>query len=329
MVRRLDHVDSTARPETKGYSPQHSSRLPPQRVEAPRRRRRSKLPYCCGFIAEAVGGQNEIRHLDGKCFDASIASELPPLARTLAALRESPTNYVLSDGDDKRIFRPPLEPAGPLGAQQFADIQWLIGAQTILVNSPKDEEPVGAIVDECTRTGSEIIFVLTPSLRAGFLKSTLPEVPVLIGAFDDLQFLTGRSPVSIGGAAMAAARLRVMAPNAEIHVTMGSLGVLSMAACSDEMTRVVLGAHAGAASEVRRIVKERPARLNGAGDAYAGGLLVRRAFGWSLLAGSGALLPHVRAALAGCASALRWIGVRSGLTTDAFVVRPLPVAAVA
>jgi hypothetical protein len=58
-----------------------------------------------------------------------------------------------------------------------------------------------------------------------------------------------------------------MAPNAEIHVTMGSLGVLSMAAGSDEMAHVILGSRAGVTLEVQQIVRERPARLNGAGDA--------------------------------------------------------------
>lgn len=166
-------------------------------------------------------------------------------------------------------------------------------------------------------------------MPAGFLKSAVLRARVrrvLVGAFDELQFLTGRSPVSIRGAAMSAARLREIVPDDEIHVTMGDLGVLSMAAGSDEMTHVMLGAHAGAAAEVRQIVEERPARLNGAGDAFAGGLLVRRAFGWSLVSGSGPFLPHVQNALAACGSALRWIGVRSGLAANAFVVRALPVA---
>lgn len=55
------------------------------------------------------------------------------------------------------------------------------------MNIPKDEEPVIAILDERRRTGSEIIFVLTPSLPAQFLKTTvLPDTNVLIGAFDEL-----------------------------------------------------------------------------------------------------------------------------------------------
>lgn len=59
-----------------------------------------------GFIAEAVGGQNEIRHLDGNRFDASIASELPPPARSLA-IRESPTNYVFSARGEAHLPLPP------------------------------------------------------------------------------------------------------------------------------------------------------------------------------------------------------------------------------
>jgi len=70
------------------------------------------------FISEAVGGQGEIRYLDANRYDVSIASELTPPARTLA-LRDSPTNYVIGDGDDKKVFRSPVEPAGPLGAPQL------------------------------------------------------------------------------------------------------------------------------------------------------------------------------------------------------------------
>jgi sugar/nucleoside kinase (ribokinase family) len=107
---------------------------------------------------------------------------------------------------------------------------------------------------------------------------------------------------------------------------MGKRGVLSVAADSIEPIHVELDNRTGVAVETQEVVRSRPARLCGAGDAFAGGVLVRRAFGWSLLSDAGAFRPHVQDALAGCAAALRWIGVSSRLAADAFDVRPLPSA---
>jgi hypothetical protein len=281
------------------------------------------------IAAESVGadlGQtNEIRYLDANKRDGLIESEAPPPIRYLN-LRECPCNYVLGNREDKWIFRSPIAPAGPLGPLQFSDIAWLCEAQTVLVNGPKDKEPVQAVLAERDRWGFEVIFMVTPSLPAEFLKRVLPAAGVVIGAWDELQFLTGESPVSVAGAALTAVRLRTMAPRAEVHVTMGKRGVLSMAADSTEAVHVELDVRASVAAEAREIVRERPARLCGAGDAFAGGVLVRRAFGWSLLSGPWAFRSHIADALAGCASALRWIGVSSALTVSAFDVRSLPIA---
>jgi sugar/nucleoside kinase (ribokinase family) len=144
-----------------------------------------------------------------------------------------------------------------------------------------------------------------------------------------LQFLTGESPVTVGGAASTAMRLARMAPRAEVHVTMGKRGVMSAAAGAAELVHVELDSRAEVAIEAQEIARERPARLCGAGDAFAAGVLVRRAFGRSLLSCPGTFRSHIDDALAGCASALRWIGVCSCLAADAFVVRPLSEAAAA
>ncbi len=277
-------------------------------------------------VGENLGKTNEIRYFDANKRDCLTKSEAPPPVRYLN-LRRCPRNYVLGNREDKWIFRSEIEPARPLGPPQFTDIAWLCEAQTILVNSPKDQEPVAAVLAQRGRRRFEVILMLTPSLPAEFLRSVaLPAADVVIGAWDELQFLTGDSPVTVGGAALTAARLRRMAPEAEVHVTMGKRGVLSMAAGSTEPVHVELDIRVDLAVEAQEIVRERPSRLCGAGDAFAGGVLVRRAFGWSLLSGAGAFHSHVQDALAGCASALRWIGVSSGVTVGAFELRSLPVA---
>jgi hypothetical protein len=277
-------------------------------------------------VGNAFGEANEIRYLDANGRDDLIAAEVPPPVRCLN-LRACPRNYVLGDAEDKRIFRSPVEAARPLGRPQLADIAWFCEAQTILLNSPKDQEPVATILAQRARRRFEVILMLTPSLPVEFLRRVaLPAADVVIGAWDELQFLTGDSPVTVEGAALTALRLRRMAPRAEVHVTMGRRGVLSMAAGSTEPVHVELGVRAGAALEAQRIVRERPACLCGAGDAFAGGVMARRAFGRSLFSGGGALRAHVQDALAGCASALRWIGISAGLSAGAFDVRSLPVA---
>ena len=120
-----------------------------------------------GIVAEDAGAKNEIRYLDANRGDGLIKNKLPSPARWLE-LRDSPRNYVLGDRDDKRIFRSPVGAADPLGEKQFGDIAWLCEAQTILLNSPKDQEPVRAIFEQRSRRGFDVIFVLTPSLpKAG------------------------------------------------------------------------------------------------------------------------------------------------------------------
>jgi hypothetical protein len=70
--------------------------------------------------------------------------------------------------------------------------------------------------------------------------------------------------------------------------------------------------------------------LCGAGDAFAAGVLMRRALGLSLVRHSAGRLPsHLAAALAGCATALRKIGFRRGLAPEDFAIRLLERAAAA
>jgi hypothetical protein len=280
------------------------------------------------LVGLELGETNEVRLLDANKRDRLIESETPPPARYLN-LRTCPRNYVLGNRDDKWIFRSPIEPMEPLGPPQFKDIGWLGEAQTILVNGPKDVEPVEAVCAERGRRGFELIFMVTPSLSAAFLGRILAAADIVIGAWDELQFLTGDSPVTVDGAALTAERLRRVAPEAELHVTMGKRGVLSMATGSIMPFHVELDDRAAVAVETREIVRRRPARLCGAGDAFAAGVMARRAFGQSLLSGSGAFRPHVQDALAGCASALRWVGVSSGLSVGAFRLRSLGGAAAA
>jgi sugar/nucleoside kinase (ribokinase family) len=273
-------------------------------------------------IADEIGAYEEIRYLDANQRSSFVESELPSPVRWLE-LRPVPRNYVFGTRTDKCIFRSPIDGTAVLGPQQLTDIDWCCEAGTVLLNGPKDKEPIEAIFDRRSRDGFEVIFVLTPSLQAGFLKRTAVAADVLIGAWDELQFLTGPAPVSLDGAAMTAARLRELAPQAEIHVTMGKHGVLSMAAGSNDLVHVELDPASRVFEQVQTIVQTRPANLCGAGDAFAGGLMGLRAFDWSLLSMKQVVDSHVRAALAGCASALRWVGFRSDLPVEAFLVTPI------
>lgn len=278
------------------------------------------------FIADLLGEKREIRQLDAQDPEALVVSELPAPTRWLG-LRKCPRNYVVGNRGDKRIFRSPTEAAAPLQPRHREDIAWLCEAETIVLNGPKDVEPVAAILAERDRRRFDLILVLTPALPVEFLQHVaIPIADTLIGAWDELQFLTGKSPVSVEGAAIAAVRLRRMAPQAQILVTMGKRGVLSMAAGSTEIIHVELSGRGGLAAEAQQIVRERPERLCGAGDALAGGVLMRRAFGLSLVSSPGVRRSRVADALAGCASALRWMGVTSPLSAGSFVIRSVPVA---
>jgi sugar/nucleoside kinase (ribokinase family) len=185
-------------------------------------------------------------------------------------------------------------------------------------------KPVAAIIEEWRHRPFEIIFVATPSLPPLFLKNILPLASVVIGAWDDLQFLTGDTPVTIAGARTMAARLRHVAPDADVHITMGDRGVISMPARSLDCVHVELLRNSAAAVETRAVIARGPARLCGAGDAFAAGVMVRRAFDWSLMCGVNGYGRHVHDALGGCTSALHWIGIPC-VGVDAFTIRSIPV----
>lgn len=279
------------------------------------------------FITSQFQTESEIRILDANNPHGVIGSEMPLPYRTLN-LRYSPCNYVVGDRKDKRVFRCPIPPGAPLGTQQLRDVHWLCEADCMLVNSPKDEEPVARIVEQRSNCRFELILVITPSLPAEFWKRVaLPAADVVVGAWDELQFLTGESAIDIEGAALTASRLRRIAPEADIHITMGKRGVISTAAASAELLHTELTARAGIAAKAQEIAERHPARLCGAGDAFAAGVLVRRAFGYSLTADANfSRTSHIQDALAGCASALAWIGVSDALRVSAFETRRVPQA---
>lgn len=277
-------------------------------------------------IRVRLGKHEEIRLLDANAPDPLIQSEVPQPIRYLG-LRSCPWNYVFGSGGDKRIGRLPISQAALLQRHQYADIGWLCEADTILINGAKDRELVAAIAAERKVRDFDIVLTVTPSLPARFQCSTaLPVANVVIVAWDELEHLIKGSPLTIEGAAIGAEKLRRLAPYADVHVTMGKRGVMSLAAGSAEPIHIELDPDSDAAREAEELVRQQPSRLAGAGDAFSGGVTARRAFGWSLLSGVGVFGSRVDGTFAGCASSLRWVGVTSDLE-GAFGVRHVALAA--
>ncbi len=278
------------------------------------------------LISEEVGEIIEARLLDANRIDGLIETHVPGPIRYLD-LRPCPANYVLGTRDDKWIFRSQIAEARSLDSRQHELIRWLLTSGTILINGAKDIEVVDYIVKSFDRRWCQLIFMLTPSLPATFLKRILPAATTIIAAWDELQPLIGECPVTIEGMVFAAARLRELT-DAELHLTMGRYGVLSAGVGSWDPIHIRLHQGSDLDIDTQALVRDYPARLCGAGDAFAAGVLASVAFGHSLLTDGNQLPAHIQNALAGCASALRWIGVLSDFHNDYFAIRATSVATI-
>jgi sugar/nucleoside kinase (ribokinase family) len=240
-------------------------------------------------------------------------------------IREMQDNGIFGGRGDKVILRSSLQPGGPLTEDQLIRIARFVEAcDVILVNSPKDPEAVEVLLDLAERRGVPVAFVMTPSLKWGFIRSrVLPRVNLAISSWDEIGNVM-HSPVekTIPDVLRAMDTLCLdMQSGGEVLVTLGSQGVVGAGSDLQFHARLV----GTVLDKVDSLVSADPIRMNGAGDAFAGGALMGRFAQRSLVPNHSIcpLPPLMAAGVAGNALAIQWLGWSDNLDGRDFEIKLL------
>jgi|GEM_PF-4907431 Sugar kinases, ribokinase family len=262
----------------------------------------------------------QVNYLDSGSNPGAV--DLPENVRSAGLnRRQTRVNRVFGNRDDKVILKSPIGSTSALVDDQTALIRLLArNIDGLLINSAKDADAVETLLAESITLGVPTAVVLTPSLSWEFyVQSVLPQATLVIASRDEVSAATGiTADKSLAGIADVAATLAGIAPNALVLVTMGSRGAIGLRKGGAPF-HVSLGTKH--ARGVRSLVAENPARVNGAGDAFAAGAAVAWFSGQTL-----AITPHdpISTTIAGNATALRWLGYPAPLSADDFIVNLLP-----
>ena len=274
---------------------------------------------CRAFQMVAPG--YPLRYLDVSLFDPQLSAYLnnPATRVRFLGLRPIPVNAVLGDRGDKVILKSPTPPGVTcLSLERQAEITWLASAKAILANSLRDPAVIARLIYESGRRRAKVYLGVTRSLPSDSGIESIASV--IIAGWDDFseQIALGVR-MDISGGMLAVERLRELAPTAALFVTMGREGVLLQTASDCAAVHVRL--RSGVDSQVQLLVFENPSRACGCGDAFAAGLFAELETGRSYLSNVRTERPRFeRAAMSGCASALRWLGYRGPLAESDFVV---------
>jgi sugar/nucleoside kinase (ribokinase family) len=274
-----------------------------------------------------IAPEMTLRCVDGCRVDASLYRSLGYAGLDLRGLdlHDMPRNAVFQDGDDRTIFKPQASSIGVLSEQQCETLRWSCACPCVLGNSIKHPTVIEFLARQANLRGSRLSIVLTKALPFDFMENTvLPTAGVLFASLDEIRDITGwRVEQTVESAFEIAFRLQRVAPIAVIYMTLGKDGVVVTAPDLESPCCVRLAS--GPWAEVQRLVAQDPARLCGAGDAFAGGATVYLECSSTLTRGlDGRYEPAVNAAIAGCAASVRWIGLERSLGTTDFQVHRFP-----
>lgn len=169
---------------------------------------------------------------------------------------------------------------------------------------------------------------LTNSLPFDFVQRTVLRVAqAVFASCDELAKITGwHFKPTPEGATDAALRLHRISSGAIVYLTLGEEGVIVVEAGSGRVWHVHL--HLRSRDEVQQFVRSHSTQLCGAGDAFAGGTVAFLECLKPLVSGINGRYPHaVSASIAGCATAVQWIGWEQRLSAPDFVVKTVARAA--
>lgn len=254
------------------------------------------------------------RILDAACADRIIARRLayPGMETRFLGCRAVARNAVLGDRCDQLVVRSPIERVSALSVEQLKELAWLMECPCVLANSVKDVSIMERLV-RVTARGPRLYAVLTGSLPADFVvQRVLPCAHAIFAGWDEVGHVTRLDAAQNMDAALAHIEwLALRAPQAMIFLTMGKEGALVVGPGCPIVHHVRLD---GPSPGVQSLIRRDPTRVCGAGDAFAAGAFVALETRVPLVSGGdGVASPVIRAGLAGCAAAVRWLGRVEGL----------------
>jgi sugar/nucleoside kinase (ribokinase family) len=237
-------------------------------------------------------------------------------------LHPIPTSAVLGEMSDKIIFKYPLV-IGQDMEVSAAYLKHLDGCDAILANSAKDIRSMSHLASRASRRQLRLYVVLTGSLPPDFVNERiLPAASCIFISWDDVMYIGGvRVRKTVDKALHILNCIRDRARASMIFLTMGSDGVVVAQTDRATATHVYLDPQARLSAEMQALAADHPAHVCGCGDAFAAGAFADLETRQSLLVEEDNNYPRdVRAALSGCAAALRRLGYDGPVSEEEFVV---------
>ncbi len=271
-----------------------------------------------------IAPETRVLYFDTCSTDKGLEAQLNSATTEVffGGLHPIPTSAVLGERGDKIIFKYPLV-IGPDMQVSAAYLDRLAGCDAILANSAKDIRLMSHLASRASRSQLRIYVVLTGSLPPDFVNETvLPAASYLFISWDDVMFIGGvHVRKTVDNALHILNCLRDRARAAMIFLTLGSDGVVISQADRATVTHVYLNPQARLSAEMKALVAGHPTHVCGCGDAFAAGAFADLETQQSLLVKKGNDYPQeVRAALSGCAAALRWLGYDGRVSEEEFMV---------
>jgi sugar/nucleoside kinase (ribokinase family) len=234
-------------------------------------------------------------------------------------LRSVPTNAIFGARDNKVVLKSAVVGVDSLTPAQISRLEDLISQDGVLANSLKDLPVMRFLTDAALQGRTRLYAVITSSLPARVAcLEVLPAASVVFSAWDELEPVIGHSlPLTRQSVREAIERISRRAPQAMTFVTMGKCGVV-VRDPDGSVSNVCLAS--GISRVVQGIVGRAPACVCGCGDAFAAGVYAFLEAGRSLVPGGRDYTMAVQVAVAGCGSAIRWLGYKHELVQGDFSV---------
>ena len=255
-----------------------------------------------------------LRYLDSSVTNADLCETLGHQGVETRFLERHPPvgNLILPCAGGHVILHSP-EAEKAETAPPEVELDWICEAGGVLANGLKDRSLMTRLVSEPAYGAVRLYSVMTGSLPSSYwIRTVMPRARATFLSFDECERVLGLNPRHGMVVALDAVRLMLSFQNEGVaFLTSGIQGVL--AGQGDAIYQVRL--KPAASEEVERLLGGRSTRTLGCGDAFAAG-----AFAAMERAHASQLPSGIDAAIAGCLSSIRWLGLGLGFAEDDFAV---------